>query len=288
MVWPAIIAAAAALGSTALSGVMGQRQAEAQEEAANRGMDRQAVINEDMYRHRYRWTMDDMKAAGLNPIMAASSGFNVGSGPEVGLPSYAMAPPWPVADIASTAKDVVEVENIEADTEKKRKESELAVKQAQRAGAQAQESLKNVEKMEVEKGKISAEERRTVEEIRVKMREVDLLVAETEKIANQIDLISAETRLAGSRDTVAIEESRNLERQREMIGMKLAEIRAKMQELSQRSDVYKGTYGKILAYISETLKAIGSLVTGTVGGALAGSALRRGVKVRPVGSGLYD
>lgn len=32
------------------------------------------------YQRRYQWTMQDLKAAGLNPILAASSGFHVGSG----------------------------------------------------------------------------------------------------------------------------------------------------------------------------------------------------------------
>ena len=31
----------------------------------------------EAYQNRYRWTMDDMRKAGLNPILAASGGFNV-------------------------------------------------------------------------------------------------------------------------------------------------------------------------------------------------------------------
>ncbi len=38
----------------------------------------------EMFKNRYNWTMADMKASGLNPILAASSGgFNVSGGPTV-------------------------------------------------------------------------------------------------------------------------------------------------------------------------------------------------------------
>ncbi len=38
-------------------------------------MDYQAKIQEQQYRQRYQWTTEDMKKAGLNPILAATSGL---------------------------------------------------------------------------------------------------------------------------------------------------------------------------------------------------------------------
>lgn len=38
--------------------------------------------SEKVYNSRYQRTVNDMRAAGINPILAASSGFNVGSGPQ--------------------------------------------------------------------------------------------------------------------------------------------------------------------------------------------------------------
>lgn len=40
-----------------------------------KNMDYQAKIQEQQYRHRYQWATQDMKEAGLNPIMAATSGI---------------------------------------------------------------------------------------------------------------------------------------------------------------------------------------------------------------------
>ncbi len=40
-----------------------------------KNMDYQAMIQERLYRHRYQWATEDMKKAGLNPILAATSGI---------------------------------------------------------------------------------------------------------------------------------------------------------------------------------------------------------------------
>lgn len=40
-----------------------------------KNMDYQAKIQEQQYRQRYQWATEDMKKAGLNPIMAATSGI---------------------------------------------------------------------------------------------------------------------------------------------------------------------------------------------------------------------
>lgn len=40
-----------------------------------KNMDYQAKIQEQQYRHRYQWATEDMRKAGLNPILAATSGI---------------------------------------------------------------------------------------------------------------------------------------------------------------------------------------------------------------------
>ncbi len=42
---------------------------------AKKKMDYQAKIQEQQYRQRYQWTVEDMKKAGLNPLLAATSGI---------------------------------------------------------------------------------------------------------------------------------------------------------------------------------------------------------------------
>lgn len=74
------------------------------------------------YRHRYRWQMDDMRKAGLNPILSASSG--IGSIPNVDMADTS-GPGEANRSIQNywSAKSVQEnVKNVAADTRKKEAE----------------------------------------------------------------------------------------------------------------------------------------------------------------------
>lgn len=52
----------------------------------------QQAATRDAYQHRYQWTMEDMRKAGLNPLLAASHGAgNVGSMAQMETPNIAAA-----------------------------------------------------------------------------------------------------------------------------------------------------------------------------------------------------
>lgn len=79
MVWPAAIGAAAQLGSSLLGGLFSAKGAKKQNAAALAAAQAQMDFQREMYGSRYQMTMADMKAAGLNPILAYQQG--VGSSP---------------------------------------------------------------------------------------------------------------------------------------------------------------------------------------------------------------
>ena len=88
-------------------------------------MDKQNVMNMENYKKRYQVTTEDMRKAGLNPILAATGGFSVGNAPTV----TSFAPDMSymskgISDMANTAKSFFEASNIEEDTKRIIQETE--------------------------------------------------------------------------------------------------------------------------------------------------------------------
>lgn len=99
----------AALAGGVISGLFGRSNAK-QQQSASRDSSTTAWNREyGAYKSRYQDTMADMRAAGLNPIMAAGGGFNVGSGPSASAAPMAMANA-PQFNFASSAKDMTQAE----------------------------------------------------------------------------------------------------------------------------------------------------------------------------------
>lgn len=70
-----------------------------------------------MYRNRYRYTVEDMKAAGINPILAAGSGLGGGGSPSGSAASMSMpniAAPSTAAGLASKQKGLIDAQTTTA------------------------------------------------------------------------------------------------------------------------------------------------------------------------------
>jgi hypothetical protein len=106
----------------------------------------------EFYRNRYQWMVKDMRRAGINPILAASSaGFSTG-----GTPSVAQAQGHPgsgASDISSAYRNFVEgiQSEEETKTEKVRQLNELA---------KTKTEIERRRKVRAETGKTSREEDR--------------------------------------------------------------------------------------------------------------------------------
>lgn len=104
--------AAAAIGGSVIGAVSdmigGFVNIAANKKAAKKARDHQLF----MYRNRYRMTMDDMRAAGLNPILAASLG---GGGP-VSAPQARMGS-FPSGGAAAGAQAGISVSKVKAEKE---------------------------------------------------------------------------------------------------------------------------------------------------------------------------
>lgn len=81
----------AAIGGSVISGLFGQSSAAQQFERQKELMALQHAYQVDDYKHRYQWAVGDMRSAGLNPIIAATSGIG-GNLSGVSAGNAAMAP----------------------------------------------------------------------------------------------------------------------------------------------------------------------------------------------------
>lgn len=83
------------LGNIAGSILGGLGSSEIQSQYNEKAIRLQNDLNVDNYKHRYQWAVDDMRAAGLNPILAATNGIG-------GSISGASAASVGMSDIGST------------------------------------------------------------------------------------------------------------------------------------------------------------------------------------------
>lgn len=95
----------AALGGSLISGLFGQSSARDQQAASREMMRMQHEFNVEDYQHRYQWATQDMRKAGLNPILAATNGIG-GNVNGTGLASASMAPTPDFAGSINSANQI--------------------------------------------------------------------------------------------------------------------------------------------------------------------------------------
>lgn len=141
-------------GGDLLGTIISNRYADARQDSAQQ-------FSAEQYAHRYRTTVNDLKEAGLNPMLAygqgagnapSSSAAGAASGPDLG--SSAARGKLTSAQSAVAEK---QLENIEADTVSKRALSNLYQAQATQANATAAQATGNINLMDFQTKKIAEE-----------------------------------------------------------------------------------------------------------------------------------
>lgn len=200
------------------------------ENAAARAFDRSYGV----YKTRYQDTMNDMKLAGLNPILAAGSGgFNVSGTPQMStaqsfMPNY----PQMLTSSAYQAMKSGELDEERRNTETK-KQDKLA--------AEAKVALQRVMTERSKRGLMSQQEAELAQRIQ-------------ESIARQGRIFHEVTKMGFESDKLQIEKKK-MEKE-----LKIIEENYKM--LVKMSGWYKGAYGEFLGWMRATLSAIGSVLGG--------------------------
>jgi len=151
--------------------------------------------NMKAFQRRYQDTVVDMRAAGLNPILAASGGFNVS-----GAPTMPMAQSFPGTmsfghNLSSTAKDYQDVEQSKTEVQKKEVEINNIMQDTAKKKEEVKETIERTLKTRAETGKITQEEMligrqiiNTIEDTMKKTQEIRLMRAEIIRTLSQADL----------------------------------------------------------------------------------------------------
>lgn len=125
-------------GLSFLGGILGN-SANAEQAARNRRFVAQ------MYKKRYQFTVEDMRKAGLNPILAANGG-SVGSVPSVSTPTMTNALEAGVSGALSTARAVSDIQAQSVSNAKTEADQKLAEANTQLAqGKKIEQDIRNEE-----------------------------------------------------------------------------------------------------------------------------------------------
>lgn len=198
------------------------------------------------YSKRYQTTVQDMIRAGINPIMAASSGFNVGNVPQMSNAQSFMANNPPDFSFTGSAKDIAQASTFDSETKRN-------IKMAQKLGNDAKLSLQKAVESRANTGKITADERLIKKNIEIADKRIWELKFQIEKTKQEA------YKTAESREELQL----NIER----LKKEIQRITASLAQLKKIAKVYDGPAGQFLTY----LKAITSSLVGPAIGAAAGA-----------------
>ena len=209
------------------------------------------------YGTRYQTTMQDMRKAGLNPILAASGGFGVGNAPQMAAPQAFQAPAPVVLPSSASAKNVAEQTNIEYDTLKKREEIKNIIEDTNVKLEEQVNIFEDTIKKRKEQNLLEAQELKSYQETVNLVQDFQIKIKILAKTAEEIRLVKAQTAQSGA----ATAELRALEKQAQAKTDELRqierELRATNERLEKSTDIYKRPMGTIWGAIRGSLEMLG-------------------------------
>lgn len=258
-----------AFGKGAAEDFFGDSNARTQYNRSIDMMNMQADINKEFYKNRYRWTTEDMRAAGLNPILAASGGFSVGQGPSVGLPAVSMAPTPNMPTAVASARDVVQMKKTDAEI------GEVFARTS-KANNEAIESIERARQSRAQQNLITTQEAKTAEEVLVAIRQVDSITKNIEKMTHEILALDQKVEVGKAEVQTMALQRKVLKEEAERLATAVKVLKLGVPELEKTAEVYRGRGGTVIKYAEEILHAIGPGITGGLVGGMFGSFMRSG------------
>lgn len=207
-------------------------------------------INYDRYKRRYQDTMADMRAAGLNPILAAGSGgFNVGGGPQVSAPQGYQPQNPTSAEPFSAYQSYTSAKLNEEKSLETRENVNRIIAETAKTRKEVLQVVANTYKQRAEQGLISAQEKNAIKELRNIEQRWWNLNAEFQKTMKQAYQAESQNRL----NNATIKEVKSKKSQ---IDVMTKQLQQQLAELKRTSAVYAGPTGYIIKYVEKVVDAI--------------------------------
>ena len=220
-----------AIGS-AFDHFLGQKRADDANEAARQASALQWKREYGAYKTRYQDTMADMRSAGLNPILAAGSGFNVGSGPSASMPQTYMSQAPPAT---SSALALSQAKKASAETAEVKAGTQVKLNQAKT-------ELQKVINMRAQKKLITQQEKETI-------YRANKLLIEQQKAYKEVAALQAQTDLTQRQSLEVDQKIKNLK----LLGKQL---KYTLPKLKNFSEAYSHWTGKLLQAIEMTTRSV--------------------------------
>lgn len=208
----------------------------------------------DAYGRRYQMTTADMRAAGLNPILAASSGFGVGQSPQM------MAPQLQQYNIGSTAESFERADQLRKEKVKTVAETKKTINEAKLIRNKAREVVFNIKKLRSEKNLIDQNEENAVREMFNLEQDFFKKANEISKLQFEILEIEKRTALQDTEINFIQANKEKIKAETKNLATVQEKIKAEIAKLKKIAEVYDRPGGLILAYIQEIMKSLGMVI----------------------------